>query len=202
MMLFSNITRNPGDPKVIRPGPSSLEPSDRVARGLGWFSYALGAVELLAPRRVTRALGMEGYEPLIRTYGARELGAGFLSLSIERRVGLWSRVAGDGLDLATLLAMRDRAGSKRDNVTIALAVVGVITALDLWTALANTRAHARTSNSRGRAPGRAMYRDRSGYPRGIERARGVARGYRDPRDRARPGSIVFEDAGETAPQML
>ena len=31
-----------------------------VARGLGWFSIALGVAEVAAPRALTRALGMEG----------------------------------------------------------------------------------------------------------------------------------------------
>ena len=32
-----------------------------MAQGLGWFSLGLGAVELLAPHLLTRALGMRGF---------------------------------------------------------------------------------------------------------------------------------------------
>ena len=57
MSYISNITRSKGDPKVLTSGPSSLAASDRLGRLLGWFSIGLGMMELLAPRRVTRALG-------------------------------------------------------------------------------------------------------------------------------------------------
>jgi hypothetical protein len=33
-----------------------------MARGLGWFSLGLGVAEMLAPRALTRGLGMEGNE--------------------------------------------------------------------------------------------------------------------------------------------
>ena len=60
MKKVSNIARSPGDPKVISTGPSSLGTSDRMARNLGWFSLGLGALEILAPEPITRALGMGG----------------------------------------------------------------------------------------------------------------------------------------------
>src|SRR3954462_7853181 len=98
MMLqkVSNIARSHGDPKVISTGPSSLGASDRMARNLGWFSIGLGVLEILAPERVTRTFGMEGREGLIRAYGFREVAAGMLTLSTEKKTGLWSRVARDG----------------------------------------------------------------------------------------------------------
>src|SRR3954452_9228503 len=107
MRYISNIVRSEGDPKVLHSGPSLLSGADRLARSLGWFSIGLGLAELFAAERVTRALGMEGKETLVRAYGARELGHGIISLSPDKGVGLWSRVAGDGLDIATLMqAMR------------------------------------------------------------------------------------------------
>ena len=42
MSYLSNITRPKGDPKVLQSGRSSLGPSDRLSRALGWFSIALG----------------------------------------------------------------------------------------------------------------------------------------------------------------
>ena len=78
MERISNIARSPGDPKVISTGPSSFGASDRMARNLGWFSLGLGALEILAPERITRALGMEGKESLVRAYGFREVAAGNL----------------------------------------------------------------------------------------------------------------------------
>ena len=76
MNYRANISRHDGDPKILRAGPSSLTDSDRMARSIGWFSLALGAVELLAPRVLTRFLGIEGREGLLRAYGVREIGSG------------------------------------------------------------------------------------------------------------------------------
>ena len=96
MNYISNVTRSEGDPKVVRSGPGSLAAADRLARVLGWFSIGLGAAELIAPSRITAALGLQGKEGVVRAYGAREITSGILSLSVDKQAGLWSRVAGDG----------------------------------------------------------------------------------------------------------
>jgi hypothetical protein len=173
---MSNIARSKGDPKVLSTGPSSLDMSDRLARGLGWFSIGLGLTELLAPRALTRWLGMEGSETLVRAYGLREIGAGMMTLSPDKGIGLQSRVAGDALDIATLLAGLRADNPKRDNVAIALAMVVGVTLLDIAGAQG-----VRASQRRSDRPQRS-YRDRSGYPRGLENARGAARDFKTPRD--------------------
>lgn len=167
MRMLSNITRTPGDPQVIETGPSSLAAVDRLGRALGWFSIGLGVAELVAPRRFTRALRMRGHEGLVRAYGAREIGAGVLSLSVDRNVGLWGRVAGDGLDAATLLTAWRSGNPKRGNVGVALAMVLGIAALDLMAAQGSAARHARGRHSRD-------YSDRSGFPQGLAQARGRA----------------------------
>jgi hypothetical protein len=172
----SNIARSQGDPKVLSTGPSSLDNTDRLARGLGWFSIGLGLTELLAPRALTRWLGMEGHEALVRAYGVREIGAGIMTLSPDKGLGLQSRVAGDALDIATLLAGLRADNPKRDNVAIALAMVLGVTLLDIAGA-----AGVKKSQSRSDRPART-YRDRSGYPKGLENARGAARDFRTPTD--------------------
>ncbi len=169
MNYISNITRSEGDPKVISSGPSSLSGSDRLARALGWFSLALGVIELLAPRRITRVLGMEGNEGLVRAYGAREIGAGFVSLSPEKELGLWSRVAGDGLDLATLASACRASNPKRGNVGLAIGIVLGVTLIDLAAGQMVTNRHGRPRDEWRR------YSDRSGFPRGIASVRGAAR---------------------------
>src|SRR5689334_4607485 len=114
MTYLFNIVRREGDPKIIRSGASSLATPDQLGKALGWFSVGLGLFELLSPHRLTRALGMEGQEGLVRAYGAREISSGMLSLSTERKVGLWSRVGGDGIDIVTLLtALRGDNPKKR-----------------------------------------------------------------------------------------
>ena len=85
--MSQKIARSPGDPEVIESGPSSLKPIDRAGRVLGWASFGLGALELFAPRVVTRWLGMEGREGLVRAYGVREFGAGVMCLSTNSDVG-------------------------------------------------------------------------------------------------------------------
>jgi hypothetical protein len=168
MEKIANISRSEGDPKIISTGPSSFGASDRMARNLGWFSLALGAAEILAPERITRALGMEGKESLVRAYGFREVAAGMLSLSVEKKAGLWSRVAGDGLDIATLMGGLRDDNPKKGNVAMALMMVGGITLLDFVTAKAVGARHAPETGPR------RMYYDRSGLPKGVAASRGIA----------------------------
>ncbi|HYI40768.1 MAG TPA: hypothetical protein VE053_10650 [Allosphingosinicella sp.] len=151
----------------------TLTKTDRVARGLGWFSLALGVAEIVAPGKLARALGLEGRERLLQAYGGREIGAGIWALSDTPAPAIWGRVAGDLVDLATLAAgVRDGDESQRRNAWIALGVVGAITAVDLFTAASLT---AETSERRGET-GRD-YSDRSGFPGGAAKARGTAEGF-------------------------
>ena len=60
----SDVSRSPGDPKVIETGPSSMKPADRFGRALGWFSIGLGLTELLAAPRLTKALGAQSNEDI------------------------------------------------------------------------------------------------------------------------------------------
>jgi hypothetical protein len=170
MTRLSSIVRSETDPRVLHTGPSSLDAADRFGRALGWFSVGLGALQLLAPNRVTRALGIRGQEGLVQAYGLREIGSGMLSLSVDKEVGLWSRVAGDGLDVLTLLCALGPRNPKRANVGRALAVVAGITALDVLGAASVARRH-----TRGPAIDPGRYRNRSGFPQGLEKARGAAR---------------------------
>jgi len=167
MTRFADIARSGGDPEVVETGPTSLTAADRIARGLGWFSLVLGTVELAAPGTLARMLGLQGKEALLRAYGAREVMAGIPTLSMDKRVGLASRLAGDVIDIATLLPALGRGNPKRGNALLALAVVGAVTTLDCI-ALSGTA----NDRSRGRV---RDYSDRSGLPRGVSASRGLAR---------------------------
>ena len=96
------MIRPKGDPQIIESGPSSVYPEDRLAKSLGWFSIGLGLAEILAARRLTRLTGLESMEGVVRAFGAREIASGMTTLSTEKETGLWTRLAGDALDLGVL----------------------------------------------------------------------------------------------------
>lgn len=194
LSTMSNVARSPGDPKVIHSGPSSFKPVDRLGRGLGWFSLGLGLTELLAPRMLTRWLGVEGMEGLVRAYGAREIASGIMCLSIENGAGAWSRVGGDMLDLASLAAAYRDDNPKKGNVGLALALVAGITVLDAVAGSSIRAAHDRKGE-----PVRD-YSDRSGFPRGRAYSHGKA-AQGAPQDyRATPAATgASRPTGETSP---
>ena len=108
---------------------------ERLANGLGWFSVGLGLAELVAPDAVAKFIGLgneEDNRALLRFYGVRELTAGIGILSQPRpATWVWSRVAGDLMDLASLgNAMSSNRNDRGRLATATAAVVGV-TALDL-----------------------------------------------------------------------
>lgn len=163
---------NPASTLVTSRPDRSLTTTDRVARGLGWFSLALGAAEIVAPGRLGRALGLEGKERLLQAYGGREIGAGIWALSDTPAPAIWSRVAGDLVDLATLAAgLRGADEEQRRNNFIALAAVAGITAVDVLTALSLTAEQSERRGETGRD-----YSDRSGFPGGLQKARSAAEG--------------------------
>jgi hypothetical protein len=172
MKFLANLARNKGDPKILKTGPSSVGAADRLAKSLGWFSIGLGLVQLIAPERITRALGMQGMEPLMRAYGAREIGTGVVTLSPDKRAGLWMRVAGDLLDIATLAPALHWSNPKRNNAKAAMAVVVGVTAIDVISAIALGARH-REGSGRLR-----HFSNRSGFPKGLATARGSAKDFK------------------------
>ena len=111
---------------------------EKVATGLGWFSIGLGLAEVIAPRQLSRFIGLEdeGHRnTVLRTYGFREIAAGVGILVQPKPTGwLWARVAGDGMDLVALgMAFKSPDACRGRLVGATAAVVGV-TALDILTA--------------------------------------------------------------------
>jgi hypothetical protein len=152
-----------------------------VAYGLGWFSLALGFTELLFARGIARTLGMRGQEGLIRSYGARELATGIGILAAKNPTPwIWGRVAGDALDIATLAKHATSANPDRGNVAIALGAVVGATAMDVIAAQALPAQEAQAQEAA------RDYSDRSGFPMGVEAARGAARDFKAPRDMRTP----------------
>ena len=182
---LSHIARSEGDPRIERKGPSSMSGADRLARALGWFSIGLGLAELVAPGRIARSLGIDDKQGLIRAYGARELASAVPTLSIDKSIGLASRIAGDVLDLGTLATALKRDNPQRRNAAIATALVASITALDIL-------AFSGVRSSHRRDPGTERdYSDRSGLPRGLQASRGLARhDFQTPDDYRADGTVA------------
>ncbi len=120
------------------------EGTQRLATALGAFSLGLGLAEVTAPRTVAHMIGApkDGgrMDRVLRAFGVREMlaGVGILGMR-DPKMGLWSRVAGDFMDLAFLGGSFGRAGSQRGRLVAATAAVAAVTALDV---LASRRASA------------------------------------------------------------
>lgn len=170
-------SRSASRPAPLRPEPRRRPDSTtlQVARGLGWFSLALGVAEVTCGDAIARWLGMPRSGPLVRAYGVREIvqGAGILG-SQDPTPWIWGRVAGDGLDIATVLPglADDR---HRGNALIALTALAGVTALDILCAQGLSNAPLAPSEAV-----QADYRRRSGFPKGVETMRGAASEVRPP----------------------
>jgi uncharacterized membrane protein len=105
---------------------------DALARGLGWFSLALGTAQVAAPRGLARMIGLRAgpdQGAVMRVMGLREIATGVGILARPRPAEfLWARVAGDALDLALLM----KADAKeRGRVAAAIAAVAGVTVPDV-----------------------------------------------------------------------
>ncbi len=157
-----------------------------LAQRLGWFSIALGVLQIAAPHRLSRALGFRGGESLIASYGLREVATGVAILASRNPAPfVWGRVAGDALDLVSLLG--GFGGSRRKlAVGLAFGSVAMITAIDLICAQTLT---ADNERKRTRIPD---YSSRTGLPKMPAQMRGAAaKDFQIPADmRAAPASIA------------
>jgi hypothetical protein len=185
LVNITGIVRSEGDPHIEDKGPSSLTGADRLARALGWFSIGLGVTELVAPGRGARGRGLNDKAGLIRAYGARELASAIPTLSVDKPVGLAARIGGDVLDLGTLATALHRDNPKRGNAAIATALVAGITLLDI-------AAYAGVKAAHRREPGSDRnYSERSGFPRGAQASRGLARqDFQIPADHRAEGMVA------------
>jgi hypothetical protein len=122
----------------------------RIAAGLGGFGIGLGFAELLAPRLLARVLGIASREAprppasivwVLRALGARDIVSGVGVLTQPRPAGwLWSRVAGDAIDLS-LLGVAYGALRQANRIRLAgtMAAALGVAALDLLAAVHFTR---------------------------------------------------------------
>jgi uncharacterized membrane protein len=149
-----------------------------LARGLGWGSLGMAAIPLAAPNAVRRISGVDdstlaGF--LVPLIGARELfhAAALLGSRLPER-WVWTRVAGDAVDLTAMgCAVSRRRGARRRRAMAVTAAVAGITAADLYIAVRARRRpwrhgmtlHAAITVRRPREEVYGFWRDVENLPR-------------------------------------
>ena len=111
--------------------------SPTVSTMLGMGAIGLGMWGLLAPKSVSRFLGIPASTHVVRTvFGVRELITGYTLAGDPTKSGmLWTRFAGDLFDIAVLRLADNPRNPKRKNSRFALNAVLLITALDAFAAV-------------------------------------------------------------------
>jgi uncharacterized membrane protein len=111
---------------------------ESLADFLGVFSIGLGLAQVLAPETMSKICGIEdaeGNSSVMRALGAREISHGIAILSKQQpEKAVWSRVAGDALDLALLGKAMANPDNHRGRTLFATANVLAVTALDVMCA--------------------------------------------------------------------
>lgn len=135
----------------LRPRVADTAPYQRLAdedRGtggessadfLGFFSIGLGLAEFLAPHVMSKLVGIKHVDDrdlaTMRAMGLREIGHGLAILGNQHpEKAVWSRVAGDVLDLALLGRIGANPENDRGRTAFATLNVLAVTALDVMTA--------------------------------------------------------------------
>lgn len=172
------------------PSASAVGPV-RLADALGWSSSLLGAPMVLAPRRVLDAVGVPADDTAVawtRVVGIREHVAALnIVANRQRRIGLWSRVLGDAMDLALLAAGGGRRRADAARVRRAQAVVGGLLALDLVGAIALSRAEGAFTRDGSGSTGVGADHGTSGGPTRVRTALTIRR----PEDEVRRAFTAF-----------
>lgn len=123
----------------------------QIAGVLGWFSLGLGLGAIALPDGAARLAGVPDdarTRAILRGAGVREIAQGIGILTQSRPVGwLWSRVAGDAMDLTLTATALTSKRADRGRVAATLATLAGITALDVW---CSTRLMRRPDAKRGR----------------------------------------------------
>jgi uncharacterized membrane protein len=134
----------------LRPRVTTTVPYQRIAnrdRGtggesladfLGMFSIGLGLAQVIAPETMSKVCGVsdaEGNRSVMRALGAREISHGLAILSRQQpEKAVWSRGAGEALDLALVGKVMANPENNRGRTLFATANVLAVTALDVMCA--------------------------------------------------------------------
>ena len=183
-------------PQFRRPAGPENDPRQakavKLARGLGWFSLALGVTEILAPRLIARATGVRGNAALIRAAGLREIISGIGLLTAHRQgPWIWARVAGDAFDIATL-GRAANVTPRPDAIKMAVAFsqIAAITALDIHAARLLTASTDGARHDDVNTSPMRDYSERRGFSHPPEQMRGAALSdFEMPRDMVTPPAL-------------
>jgi hypothetical protein len=104
-----------------------------LAKGLALFSIGLGLAEVLAPARMRELSGVSPrHHAFVPLLGLREIAHGVAILSQQKPTeAVWSRVAGDAIDLAFLGANFMEPDTNKNRLLGATIAVLGVTALDV-----------------------------------------------------------------------
>ncbi len=109
---------------------------ESLADFLGLFSLGLGLAQVIVPGVLSRVIGIdhedERNRTVMRLMGLREISHGVAILSKQQpEKAMWSRVAGDALDMALLGKALANPANDRGRTMFAVANVAAVTALDV-----------------------------------------------------------------------
>lgn len=172
----------------------SYSKHDALARGLGYFSIGLGLAEILAPRLMSRATGVQDSHHIIQAFGVREVATGIAILaSHDPTPWIWGRVGGDAIDIATAVSALNADNPKRENVALTLLALAATTAVDLVCAIGLTEQKSLSATVV------ADYSGRSGFPKAPHAMRGAAGDFEVPADMRIPELLRPYDKGGSKP---
>jgi uncharacterized membrane protein len=136
---------------------------ERFANALGCFSIALGLSEVAATNSLASMIGLADARPgLLKALGLREIANGLAILATPLKPQwMWSRVAGDTVDLSLLALALASPRSKRGRLMAATAAVAGVTLLDVACARLLSRNGYQHVNRRWLSSGRGLRLQRS-----------------------------------------
>lgn len=152
-------------------GDRDQQRSSALAKGLGWFSIGLGVTQLVAPRRLSQLIGVQDRPVLMRILGVREILSGVGILAHRPAPWLWTRVAGDAMDLTLLGTAMASGDADKAKLIAATSAVAAVASLDAWTSVRTTargrryQAKSAITVTRPAAEAYAFWRD----PKNLER---------------------------------
>jgi hypothetical protein len=163
-----------------------------LADALGWGSSVLGAPMNVAPRWFLRSIGVQDDAKAVGwtfAVGVREhLATLNIVANRQRRIGMWSRVLGDTMDMTLLVQAYRHKRRDTQRLQGAMGIVGGLFLLDLYTAVQLTRADGSLVKDGGGSTGQGVQHDTSGGPTRVRTAVTIRR----PEEEVRSALASFE----------